>query len=493
MADLERAYQLARERASGVDATQPGPVLVVMAQGELTHTDGLRLKQGASLMGGFVRGEDGSWAWDERGEARTTVRIERRVNQATVVGLIAPEVSEPTLVSRLNVLVDDARDGVERFNGGSSIGLWARSSPGLTVTHSRFVTGRGGAGGAGLDGQDGAPGVPGGDGVFGTNYRVLSNPQPPAAGVGGVNTACQTFYGSSDGGRGGRGGGACTSGMSEPCEHYLASWAGRTPPEPGEQGRGVGGGQGGMFLNPGRNRYSATVTASASSGAPGTPRDPGTDGAGARAGGRADLGTYWDSEGVGEDGAHGRNGGGGGGGGAVEYIYYNDTDWFFGPGGAGGGSGGCGGGFGEGGGAGGASVGAVLVDSDLTLEHVELEVSSGGRGGDGGAGGKGGEGGAGGIGISMLSGYGNFGEAAGPPNSVDGFASSGDGGQGARGSDGGHGGGGAGGASYGLYCDPDSAPTLVSVDAQTAGNSEGGGGPGQPGERGLGQRIVGCP
>lgn len=83
--------------------------------------------------------------------------------------------------------------------------------------------------------------------------------------------------------------------------------------------------------------------------------------------------------------------GGGGGGGRIGWIndemkYYSPNpppSYLWGTAGAGGGAGGCGGVPGTAGKGGGASIGALVVASDVTFDHVRLESSSGGQGGQG--------------------------------------------------------------------------------------------------------------
>lgn len=101
---------------------------------------------------------------------------------------------------------------------------------------------------------------------------------------------------------------------------------------------------------------------------------------------------------VGARGADGLGGGGGGGGfGACDACEGCKTR-FSGPGGGAGGGGGQGGAGGQGGGGGGASLGALVVDADVSLACVQLSTLVGGPGGPGGAGGVGGPGGPGGTG-----------------------------------------------------------------------------------------------
>jgi hypothetical protein len=493
MADLARAYGLARDRAlEGAEGAGTRPTLLVMASGTLEHTGPLFLGERVSIVGGFLRDATSGWTYDLEGERRTQVLIRRAEVDVTTLGVLARDLSGHTVVSHVDLVVDDALDASQDFSGGSSVGLWALDAPGLTLRHAHITAGAGGQGAHGFDGLDGGAGSPGGGGPLGTNQGVLTAPTSPGFAPSTPNLACQMLRGTPDGGRGGRGGGACAAGMTTPCRHFEATWRDALEPEVGERGLGSRGGQGGAPVAAGPNRYASAMSVTAGDGAPGRPGDEGADGGGGVAGGVSRDDVIWDPRGQGDNGAPGRNGGGGGGGGGVEYLYFNDTDWFFGPGGGAGGSGGCGGEGGQGGKAGGGSVGARLVRSPITLEHVVLEARMGGAGGDGGAGGVGGPGGQGGPGTSMLSAYANFGQSQ-TTTTLDGHARSGDGGAGARGGDGGHGGGGAGGASFGLYCLDSPGLERVDVTAITAGSAPGGAGPGEPGERGLSQQTTGCP
>jgi hypothetical protein len=407
--------------------------------------------------------------------------------------MLARDMYGPIVVSHVDMIVDDALDASEDHSGGSSVGLWVLETSGFTLRHAHIIAGAGGQGSHGFDGLDGGAGSPGAGGPRGTNQGVLTNPMSPGFTPGGMNLACDTRQGHPDGGRGGRGGGACAPGMTTPCRHFEQGWPDALAPESGARGLGVRGGDGGWPAHLKIHRYSSGTTIAAEDGSPGRPGDPGASGGGGLSGGLLLDDVLHDSRGAGGDGEPGKNGGGGGGGGGVEYLFFNDTDWFYGPGGASGGAGGCGGQGGQGGEAGGRSVGAQIVRSQVTLEHVVLEASAGGAGGDGGAGGTGGPGGPGGIGNSMLHAYANFGQSQAPPTTIDGYVKSGDGGAGARGGDGGHGGGGIGGASFGLYCLGRSSIERIDVTAVTAGSAPGGRGPGQRGERGLSQKTIGCP
>ena len=501
MADLERAYALARARARKGAKEGRGPTLLVMAQGTLEHAGPILLGERVSMVGGFSRSNASDWTYDPSGKRRTQIRITRGPRDVTMLGMFARGLTGRTVVSHVDLVVDDGLDFDEvpkvsipySYSGGSSVGLWALDTSGLTLRHMRIEAGAGGQGAHGRPGGDGQPGAPGRHGTYGSNQGVLTHPTPPEGVLGGSNPLCDARHGTPDGGHGGRSGGACAAGMTDSCHFFEATWPDALMPESGAHAPGLRGGMGGDPVADGFHYYHPMTPVAATDGAPGQPGSPGADGQGGVTGGISRDDVIWDPRGAsGGRGAPGQNGGGGGGGGAIEYLVFGELDWFYGPGGASGGAGGCGGQGGQGGQEGGGSVGARLVRSPITLEHVVLKASAGGAGGDGGAGGIGAEGGAGGHGTSMLWRYADSGRS-GFATPRDGFARSGDGGAGARGGDGGHGGGGAGGDSIGLYCLDSPGLTLTDVITLTAPSSRGGRGPGVPGQPGLSQPTTGCP
>jgi hypothetical protein len=160
----------------------------------------------------------------------------------------------------------------------------------------------------------------------------------------------------------------------------------------------------------------------------------------------------------GQNGADGSSGqGGGGGGGAKAPSSCAGGGTAVGASGGGGGSGGCGGKGGDGGGSGGQSIGLLIINSNLTVEHAAVRYGNGGDGGTGALGQKGGKGAPGGNGGKGASG------------SHDAC----DGGMGAAGGDGGNGGGGNGGHAIGVLFAGD-PPTLIDVTDTDPDNHHGG-------------------
>ena len=495
--DPHNTYESAWAKAVNVSYAQAGvlapiPTVIAITTGTIVRDGMLAPRAGISIIGGFERSGD-QWTYDTTGKARTRIEVGAARDQGEALGVFAFEIEEHTVLSHLELTVDDAPDGPVGFAGGSSYGLIALDSPGLSLRHMRIRAGAGGVGGTGSNGADGANGEPGEDGVLGTNKDTFTGMSVrPDGGVGGNPTACDPFRGSPRGGDGGRGGGACSA-NTPVCEHYLPTWTASDPPTRGGRGLGVIGSVGGDPLDMGPNRYTSGAPGRADDGVDGFDAATGVDGEGGVFGGRVEFGR-WVPTGYGAPGEYGRNGGGGGGGGATEYTYRNDTVWYYGTGGAGGGSGGCSGDPGLGGGPGGASIGVLLIGSPITLRDVEVVASMAGAGGDGGVGGQGGEGAPGGIGTSMANAYDNFGlgPLLGP---IDTHARSGDGGAGGRGATGGKGGGGAGGASYGVYCMGSDGAAFVDVDVEAAQHAASGGqglgAPGAPGETRTQQGCVG--
>lgn len=284
--------------------------------------------------------------------------------------------------------------------GGSSYGLRAVNSPGLTVER---IVARAAAGINGSTGSFGSSGANGGTGVAGGGGSCDGFP-----GAGGGVTGPRTGR---EGGEGGYGG-TENGGQAQQ----------------GQAGAGSGGGAGGLGGangDPGKT------------GGRGNNGDPGTfmgDGAGGNGGSAAGGG--WLSA-AGQGGASGTDGfgaGGGGGGGAQVCFFCNNGG---GNGGGEGGDGGAGGRAGGAGGGGGGSFGILLVNSSgAVIKDSVISAANAGKGGNGGQGGQGGSGGFGGAGATVCT------------SEVGAGGNGGTGGGGARG---GHGGGGAGGLSYAIY------------------------------------------
>ena len=246
----------------------------------------------------------------------------------------------------------------------------------------------------------------------------------------------------------------------------------------GPPGHGLGGGDGGARTHSPTDTMGTWAQSGSDATAPGA---PGRHGGPATPSGQwifaqdpnasqypmPSRGPYWTPS-RGEMGQPGEHGSGGGGGGGTRYALAMDSIWMGASGGSGG-SGGCAGQGGQGGQTGHASFGALLVRSDLSLEHVTIEGDQGGEGATGGRGGDGGAPAEGGTRGRFLEGFVDQGPLGG----------SGEGGWGTVAGDGGDGGPGAGGDSYGLYC-LDSNPT---ADRQTSSWTAG-----QPG-----QGVTGAP
>lgn len=468
------------------------PAALVVTAGSITISGALTLSDGVSILGGFTRTEAGTWVYDTTGQARTEITVTPDPALAYTQGIYASGIGNFTLVSHLDVVVADAPNGedVSGTQGGSSYGLRAIESDGLTIMYSDIFAGKGGTGAAGAPGQSGADGRDGADGIKGTNRKTASNPLFPGFASGATTPGCDTTYGVPTGGDGGRGGGACNS-TTNPCQFFDSNWTAVFPPTDGETINVSGG----RASDGSASRYTPAMRGDAQDGGDAIQSVLATDHGAAGAPGGLVVIDLWSSSGVGADGEHGANGSGGGGGGGVRYLHTSDNEWYWGPGGAGGGSGGCGGGPGAGGSPGGASIGALLVRSSVTILESEIRGDLGGAGGDGGQGGAPGQGGQGGSGTPLLEVWSGFGEGNIQQPDVDSYASSGDGGDGAPGVVGGHGGGGAGGNSYGIVCHDGSNPTIESSVVQAGGTAVGGGAPPQgfQGLKGEALDSFGCP
>ncbi|MEN9797551.1 MAG: hypothetical protein RL653_1247 [Pseudomonadota bacterium] len=293
--------------------------------------------------------------------------------------------------------------------GGSSVGIFAKSSTGVVFERVNAKAGTGAAGTTGAVGARGADGNPGGDGQPGCENDSLgcNSCNPPLGGAGGINNSC---------GRNGGKGGA-------PGYYDAAGSAG---------GTGVAGTAGGQSIPAGEGNKtwgSPHVGGNGSSGADGT---NGANGDGMGTVGPS--GYVPASSGNGSSGGHGNGGGGGagGGGGGMTGSIFTNWCYSYGGGGGGGGAGGCGGAGGGKGGSGGASISLLLYASQVSAVACGFEAGPGGAGGNGAEGGLGGAGGGGGR--VFYGGNGNQDDAS----------------NGARGGEGGNGGrGGAGGAGGG--------------------------------------------
>jgi len=228
-------------------------------------------------------------------------------------------------------------------------------------------------------------GTPGSDGAAGSNYNAgLAASDPSIAGHnasgnagGGLQTCANLCTDSqttnpSNGGQGGAGGGAPSSGSGG-----APALGGGTAGTAGQACNGAGSGGDG---NP-----SPTTGADAT-----TPAALGT---------LSDTGWAPGTSASGKNGAPGQ--GGGGGAGTAQ------------GGGGGGACGGCGGGGGTGAGGGGASIALAVVSTPVTVNASELHAGDAGNGGKGGAGQDGQLGGAHGNGGGCSGGAGGKGSAGG--------------------------------------------------------------------------------
>lgn len=324
----------------GYEAAAQRGARIVLVGGDTLSLDGLRLRDGVSVVGGF-RVDGTGWAVDstQRPELARTAEWP----DVGMAGVVAFDLGQPTTFAGFNVVTLDGHDG------GASIGVLAVRAGALTL---RDVVLRPGNGGAGAAGRAGDAGVDGDGATWAEGVNV---------GDAGTNAACPVA----------NGGSGAMGALAPPAQPGAAS-AG-----------GADGGAGGTnLITPGADGASGWTVA------------PGDAGAAAVATTGRVVGERFESEGVGQAGRLGAHGiGGGGGGGAVGHPQLQCRL----PGGAGsGGAGGCGGAGGEGGAPGGASIGVLTIDSPgLTLTRVRIFSGAGGVGGPGGAGGAGGRGGLG--------------------------------------------------------------------------------------------------
>ncbi len=292
-------------------------------------------------------------------------------------GLIARGITKKTTIKSINIVSDG--------QATHKIGLHAVNASNLFLEDITITAA------SGLDGEDGLEGKKGTDGPQGGDAGMMGNDIP---GKGAINEDCPT----ANGGEGGRGGAKTQDGVR-------AAERGKASPA------GSSGGQFGQDVPTAQN---------------------GEDGQNAMLppSGRIEDETWYIQPGQsGEPGRPGQGAGGGAGG-----DHQNDG---IGGGGGGGGAGGCGGEGGKPGQPGGVSIGALLINSTISMLNVTINASDGGRGGVGGVGGLGGFGGGGGR-----SADGTNSALPGKPGGI-----AGNGGQGGQGSPG------AGGLSVALYCD----------------------------------------
>jgi hypothetical protein len=438
--DLSRAMQEA----------STGDIIALAGTHEVAW-QGLQLKEGVHIVGGFIPTDDFVYGADIN--AKSNLNANETTGEP-LFGVVGDGITDRTVVANLNIRTAS----LSGESGESNYGVHLSESTGVELVNVNVEAGKGAAGASGAAGADGEDG---GNGESHATQDVRAD--PPS---GGANPDCSA----SNGGEGGMK--AIVFGS------VLQATAG------GPSVGGISGGDAGQ--SSGANSLRA-----GEDGVVGPDGGDGVDGAGGAANFRIEDG-LWVSEGEGEDGTDGDDGlgGGGGGGSGLPGQTCSGEDYFGANGGAGG-AGGCGGAAGEGGKPGGGSFGLFLYRSDVLLEDVEISTDFGGRGGDGGAAGNGGAGGAGSGGLSKGAIATN---QSGCVSVIDLPYSSGDGGDGGQGGDGGAGGGGAGGPSYGIFCERSSAEERGEVDITTGGAAFGGDGgtSGNNGASGGNARREGC-
>jgi hypothetical protein len=365
---------------------------------------------GVRLYGGFE-----CESWESSSSAQT------RVVAPSAVALRVQNLVEGLVIEGMSFEASDGATASE-----SSMGAFVADSENVRFTRVSLIAGRGAPGDHGMGTTTAA--ATGAQGSAGTAAcTVTSGPNPGGVAV---ESFCDGTGSGSVGGKGGDGGnGDDSAGNAN---------GGMPPLSAGVGGTGEGSAAGwDCSVGPGKG--------GATAGAAGT---PGTSGEGGSGAGRLSGTGYVPAFGAtGTNGTPGQGGGGGGGAKAPTTCALNPRT---GSSGGSGGGGGCAGKGGAGGTGGGASIALASVDSDVTLESVELTAKDGGEGGDGGTAQPGGDGGLPGIGAS-----GGLGNSSCP------------GGQGGRGGNGGFGGGGAGGPSIGIAF-VGNEPSQTAVDFQLA-------------------------
>lgn len=311
---------------------------------------------------------------------------ERGAPRALVLAPTSPAVAArgivaPTRLVGFEVRSPDLDSSPATDGSGTSVALEIRASKGLSVGESLFHAGKG------APGTDGTPGLPNArtgasDGVDGVAQHERTCPPLMLGGTvcsairisgsAGGTTTCTIGPSGGPGGAGGDG----------------RIWLNRQMgTQPGEQHGGalvattstaVGG------LNTDMPQVGLGVGLKGAAGAAGADGPDGVNGAWSL----SSMGFTRGTGTAGGPGAPGQGGGGGGGtgsafapGGAISptagsMVYATAT-------GGGGGAGGCGGQPGTPGLGGGASIGALVIDSVVSFDHVRIEAAQGGRGGMG--------------------------------------------------------------------------------------------------------------
>jgi len=361
-----------------------------------SYAEAVGLKDGISIYGGYTVEFNG------RDVEATPTKIsagEEALNAANgiYITMTADGVAAATVLDGVSVYGVNAT-----VEGASTVALWAKSSPGLTLQNAQLVGGIAAAGATGADGADAAICVnnAGGEGGVAIESQKPCDPGTDSNALSG--NAGEQFVYSNDGdasndyGTGGKGG-------THHCIFVLGPGAGGD----GDDGR------------------------------IGKTGEDGEDGQLAQEG---DIGHFESSSrwvpAIGTMPSVGESGGGGGGGGAGG-NFQNTSAGGVSKGGNGGkgGDGGCGGASAENGHAGGSSFGLVVMDAAIELIATQVVLGKGGAGGDGGMGGSKGNGKSGASGV------------AGETSST---GSGGKGGWGGNGGNGGNGVGGKGGNAIGI-------------------------------------------
>lgn len=317
------------------------------------YDEPFRLVSGVSVIGGYDCSNPNAW---KPGAPRS------RLEPSESPAIVARDIDTTTRLEGFDVTAGPGTDAQP-----SSIALLAENAGQLTIANTKLAAGRG------FDGPDGAPAP---------QLTLNTTRAPGEATLQAVYTCppfgvCMNLDGSYRTYPGGLGGvGACLGASGH-------------DPESGGTG-----GTGGVFeysiknvLIPGWYPYQGYASDEATSGEPrsGSDGSAGVDGT-SSAGELTPMGFTPGSGTAGTNGAPGKGGKGGDGkrpmGSDVDGAVWRGTS------GSGGGAGGCPGLAGTPGKGGGASIGALLFDSPITLERVDV---LGGDGGDGGAGAMGSE------------------------------------------------------------------------------------------------------
>ncbi|MCS6983653.1 MAG: hypothetical protein NZM25_00810 [Leptospiraceae bacterium] len=475
---------------AAITAATPGKKDVYIYSGIAPLTSTLNLPSGVSLYGGYKT--DGPYAWMRKTAASADRTLIVNAPGSVSTGLAMAHVNDPTVISAVRVVVQNATFGhhvfgakiengtasltVRRSNfeagntdlgaassdAKSSYGFYARGVSTLVLHHNYIKSGQGQPGDTGTagfsattPGQNGGPGTGGitGCSLCGNNDNSW---RPGGSGGGGGTNSHMPALNGHPGGAGGAG-----AFQNDPATNGLPGSPGGGP----GGGSGGGGGTGGNQTCPSCSGCGAKTGGSGGHGSNGV---HGTDGNPAHAQGFFDLTSFLLKALQSGNGTHGTpgSGGGGGGGGGNDTCCLNDS----GSGGGGGGGGGAAGSGGTGGFAGGSSVGIALVNINYaTVQGNTVERQIGGTGGQGGPGGTGSAGGLGGPGGGCN----------------DGGGAGGLGGNGGAGGNGGDGAGGNGGHSLGILRYQVTSFTGGSNSFLGGGSAAGGTSSGNPGHSGM--------